>query len=97
MKKHKSSIIIIAVILIILMLIPVKLAYKDGGTIKYQAVLWSVTKWRKILGVKQYYVATEVRILFFSFKFNERIINPDNNPVPDVETTTLLKLQSVSC
>lgn len=42
MKKRKR--IIICVLLAILLLIPIPLRLKDGGTVKYQALLYSVSK-----------------------------------------------------
>ncbi|OJU10759.1 MAG: hypothetical protein BGN88_10475 [Clostridiales bacterium 43-6] len=44
----KKAIIITAVILFALMLIPVRTQYKDGGTVKYHAILYKVVKWHVI-------------------------------------------------
>ena len=46
MKKKLK--IIIPLIIAIILLIPIKEGYKDGGTVKYNAVLWSVTKHHSI-------------------------------------------------
>ncbi|MDE6501849.1 MAG: hypothetical protein K2L10_07160 [Ruminococcus sp.] len=67
MKKKLK--IIIPVIVAIILLVPIPTGYKDGGTIEYNAVLWSVTKHHSIAdnleGRRGYYTGTTVRILCF--------------------------------
>ncbi|MDE6538601.1 MAG: hypothetical protein K2K66_00275 [Ruminococcus sp.] len=66
MKKKLK--IIIPLIIAIILLVPVKECAKDGGTIKYNAVLWSVTKHHSahdLEGRHGYYTGTTVRILCF--------------------------------
>lgn len=66
MKKN----ILAAVLLLALALccIPVRLAYKDGGTVKYQAVLWSYTRYHQLTGAGDgYYEGAEFRIFPFNF------------------------------
>lgn len=41
--KKKSIIILVVAVLLIVLLFPLKLSYKDGGTIEYRAVLYGVT------------------------------------------------------
>ncbi|MDE5861286.1 MAG: hypothetical protein K2H28_03740 [Ruminococcus sp.] len=66
--KRKLKIIIPLVIALIL-LVPIKEGYKDGGTIKYNAILWSVTKHHSIAhdsaGNCGNNTGTTVRILCF--------------------------------
>lgn len=61
--------VIIPVIIAIILLVPVKEHLKDGGTIKYNAVLWGVTKehsmTRDSAGNNGYSVGIIVRILWF--------------------------------
>ena len=61
MKKKiiKISIIIIALI----MLIPIPLRYKDGGTVKYQALLYSITDYHELGGVDGYDTGIKIKIL----------------------------------
>lgn len=63
--KKKLKIIIVMLIL----LFPITEHYKDGGTIKYNAILWSVTKHHSIAhdsaGNRGYDTGTTVRILCF--------------------------------
>ena len=63
--KRKLKIIILALIL----LVPVKECAKDGGTIKYNAILWSVTKHHSMFhdsaGNFGYDTGTTIRILCF--------------------------------
>lgn len=72
MKKKLK--IIISLIIAIVLLVPIKECYKDGGTIKYNAVLWSVTKHHSIAdnleGRRGYYTGTTVRILCFEVYSN---------------------------
>lgn len=61
---------IVVIIILIIMLIPIKFGFKDGGTVEYKAVLYSVTKRHEISGppihpTYGYYIGTEVKILFF--------------------------------
>ncbi|MCM1506724.1 MAG: hypothetical protein NC177_06270 [Ruminococcus flavefaciens] len=66
MKKFR---IIIPLIVALILLVPVKVGYKDGGTIKYNALLWGVTKHHSITfdsdGNYGYNTGTTVRILCF--------------------------------
>lgn len=66
--KKKLKIIIVLIVALILF-VPVKLHYKDGGTVKYNAVLWSVTKHHSIAhdsaGNRGNDTGTTVRILCF--------------------------------
>lgn len=61
MRKGK---LIAIIVMALILLFPLKLRYKDGGTLKYQAILYSVTKWHAISnsGPEFYYVGTEVKI-----------------------------------
>lgn len=65
MKKFKIIIWLIMVVL----LIPTKEEYDDGGTVKYNAILWSVTKHHGITfdsdGNAGYNTGTTIRILCF--------------------------------
>ena len=66
MKKRKRITLLI-VVLWILLCIPVKLAYKDGGTVAYKAVLWSYTKYHRIQSDDSYYEADVFRVFPFNF------------------------------
>lgn len=77
-------IIILSVISIILaiLLIPDKLYYKDGGTIKYEAILWSVTDrytmWT-VDGVDGHIEGYEIRILWFEVYDNTKFVPNEVN------------------
>lgn len=60
---------IAAIILVVLTLCctPVKMTYKDGGTVKYQAVLWSYTQYHQLTASGEYYEGTELQIFPFNF------------------------------
>lgn len=58
----------ILVVLLVLCCIPIKLTYKDGGTVKYQAILWSYTRHHQLVGTgESYYEGTEFHIFPFNF------------------------------
>ena len=61
MKKKLIRITIIIISLILLF--PVPLRYKDGGTVKYQAVLYSITDYHALRGVDVYDTGIEIKIL----------------------------------
>ena len=43
-KKNKARNILIVLVVVVMLCIPVKQRLKDGGSIRYQAILYSVTK-----------------------------------------------------
>lgn len=60
---------IAAVMIIVLLFVPFPIRYKDGGTVKYTAALYCVTK-RHSIALKEgaydgYYIGTEIEILGF--------------------------------
>lgn len=60
----KKKIIRITIIIIALILLfPIPLRYKDGGTVKYQAVLYSITDYHAFRGVDGYDTGIEIKIL----------------------------------
>ncbi|MDE5582320.1 MAG: hypothetical protein K2J08_01260 [Ruminococcus sp.] len=65
----KKKFRIVLVIFIVLLFIPVMECYKDGGTVKYNAVLWSITRHHSIAydlnGNHGYNTGTTVRVLWF--------------------------------
>ena len=48
MNKTAKVLRVVAVLFLILGLIPIKLHYKDGGSVCYKAVLYEVTKWHQL-------------------------------------------------
>ncbi|HHX11903.1 MAG TPA: hypothetical protein GX731_03710 [Clostridiales bacterium] len=64
MKKKKIISIIIIIITALILLFPIPLRYKDGGTVKYQAVLYSITDYHSIKGVDgSFDTGIEIKIL----------------------------------
>lgn len=60
----KKKVIKIAIIIIsLILLFPIPLRYKDGGTVKYQAVLYSITDYHALRGVDGYDTGIEIKIL----------------------------------
>lgn len=71
MKKKKIIVFIIA-LLFILALIPIPMKLKDGGSVEYKAVLYSVTKIRRIntQSLTGYETGWEIKILGFQIYNN---------------------------
>ena len=66
MNRTKKRIIAAAVIFLVLLLIPFPVWYKDGGSVDYKAVLYSVRKEHSIagtLGEEGFNIGTKVKIL----------------------------------
>ncbi len=59
----KKIIIFSIIVLVLILLFPIPLRYKDGGTIKYQALLYSVTDYHALRGVDGYDTGIEIKIL----------------------------------
>ena len=64
--KKRKRLIILCLILLILC-IPIKYNYKDGGTVSYRAILYSYTKYHKLIDDDLYYIADEFLIFPFNF------------------------------
>ncbi|MCM1506723.1 MAG: hypothetical protein NC177_06265 [Ruminococcus flavefaciens] len=65
----KKIIFIVFIAFVIVMCIPATEYYDDGGTIKYNAILWSVTKHHSMTydsdGNSGYNIGTTIRIFCF--------------------------------
>ena len=85
----KNIIIILTFLIFIILCVPVRLSYKDGGTIEYKAVLYSVTKrhsiWTNKKGTQGYLpeygenaegflIGTEFRLFGFLIKDNVQFV-----------------------
>lgn len=66
-KKRKRFLAVFLLLAFVLCCIPIKLAYKDGGTVKYQAVLWSYTQYHRLLADGGVYEGTAFRLFPFNF------------------------------
>lgn len=71
MKKRKIIVFIIT-LLFILALIPIPMKLKDGGSIEYKAILYSVTKIRRIntQSMTGYETGWEIKVLGFQIYNN---------------------------
>ena len=70
--KRRKRLIILCLVLLI-MCIPIKYNYKDGGTVSYRAILYSYTKYHKLIDDDSYYIANEFLIFPFNFLKWKRI------------------------
>lgn len=71
MKKRKIIVFIIT-LLFILAIIPIPMKLKDGGSIEYKAILYSVTKIRRIntQSMTGYETGWEIKVLGFQIYNN---------------------------
>ena len=60
----KKKIIIIVCVILVIMLIPVRLQLKDGGTVEYKSILYKVSKVHRLID-NGFDIGTEIRILGF--------------------------------
>ncbi len=60
MKKLIIGILIVAVLIV---MIPIRVTYKDGGSGGWHAIAWQYTKYHKMMGVDgEYRVGTEITL-----------------------------------
>lgn len=59
--KKLNKIIIIVIVLILLFPIPIR--YKDGGTVEYKAILYSVTDYHALREAESFETGIEIKIL----------------------------------
>ena len=76
----KRWMIIVAIIIAVLLLFPVPIHMKDGGSVRYQAILYSVTDYRAIRSPGEYATGVEVKILGITVY--------DNNTAPPLTEGT---------
>lgn len=68
MKKWSAKKTVIVILAALVLLFPIQLGYKDGGSVEYRAILYSVTKRHTITFQNEqdgFLVGTEIKILFF--------------------------------
>lgn len=61
----KKIVLRIVVAVAIVLLIPLPTHYKDGGTVEYKAILYSVTNYHSIRSEGGFYTGVEVKICGF--------------------------------
>ncbi len=72
----KKKIIIISILIVlILLLTPIPLHYKDGGSVEYKALLYSVTKYNEIQDVSTTKKGISIKILNFKIYENTYYVN----------------------
>ena len=89
MKKKIIIISIIGVVVIVLgiLSIPKKYHLTDGGTIKYEAVTWSYTKYNAYHPDNKLFVGEKLTILGITFKDTTKEVdreNPDKNAITGI-------------
>ena len=46
--RKKRRILVIIIVLLVVTLIPIKTTLQDGGTVKYNAIVYSITKYNQL-------------------------------------------------
>lgn len=69
----KKKIIIIVCVILVVMLIPVRLQLKDGGTVEYKSILYKVSKVHRTID-NGFDIGTEIRILGFKVYGNVKSV-----------------------
>ena len=67
--KKKKIIIIVSMIFLIILLVPIKLQYKDGGTIEYKSLTYKIIKWHRLDEYYENGLKTGTEIHFFPNNF----------------------------
>lgn len=50
--KRKIAVAVIIVIALAILLVPCRIQYKDGGSVEYKAITYSVTKYRRLAPIE---------------------------------------------
>lgn len=61
--KKKAIRIVIIIIVTLILVVPVPFGYKDGGTVEYKAILYSVTNYHSIKTGGGFDTGIEIKIL----------------------------------
>ena len=79
-QKSRKKALLLLIIIFLAMLIPMKIQYKDGGTVEYKAVLYSVTELHEITS-QNYRLGTiqgrKIRVFFWNVYDNTEFIPDD--------------------
>lgn len=67
MKKKTFAVIAVIIVALVILLTPIRMDLKDGGSVRYKSLIYEVTKIHKLSpdvdGVKPYIDGFEVKIL----------------------------------
>lgn len=72
-RTKKLIIGLIIAFLLVILLFPVRIVYRDGGTVCYKAVLYEVTKYH--IGIGEYTAGWNVKIFGIEIYENRYIVN----------------------
>lgn len=93
--KKKKIFIILGTILFLIFVFPIRLVYQDGGTVKYKALVYSVTKHHKIaFGYKEGY-KTGLTIQILGHTIYEKINNPSIEITGEPKIERIIKIHDI--
>lgn len=65
--KNKKLLIVSAIIVVVILLTPIRMNLKDGGSVRYKSLVYEITKIHQLAhdaeGVKPYVDGIEIKIL----------------------------------
>ncbi len=67
--KKKKIIITLVILFIVILLTPIKIQYKDGGTIEYKSLTYKIIKWNRLDDYYENGIKTGTEIHFFPDNF----------------------------
>ena len=73
-KKSKRNIIIVILVILLVLLFPIPRHYKDGGTVEYKSLVYSVTDYHAIHSAEnEYFVGMTVEVFGIEVFDNTRV------------------------
>ncbi len=73
-KKSKRNIIIVILVILLILLFPIPRHYKDGGTVEYKSLVYSVTDYHAIHSAEnEYFVGMTVEVFGIEVFDNTRV------------------------
>lgn len=73
--NKKRLIVIIIIIIAVILLFPIKFHYKDGGSVEYKSIVYSVFNYHTLEGTR----GTTVRLLGFKIFDNTYMFSAEEN------------------
>lgn len=93
--KKKKIFIFIGAILFLILVFPVRIVYQDGGSVKYKALVYSVTKHHKIAFETEGGYKTGLTIQVLGHTIYEKINNPLMEKKEEQKIEKIIKINNI--
>ncbi len=60
--KRKNIRLLIVLVIAVILLFPIRIVYKDGGTTTYTSLTYKIIKWNSMIGVDEIKTGTEIHL-----------------------------------